>query len=119
MLPPVYSTLRASSALVAVVGDRIGRHGEIQQDASRPYITWQLVTGIPENELSDVPDTDMWQVQINCWHQTDAGVVELAKLVRDAVEPYAHVTGFPVDQREPDSRLYWIAIQTDWWLNRN
>lgn len=118
MLPPVYSTLRASSAVVDIVGDRIGQHGEIEQDAARPYITWQLIGGVPENQLSDVPDTDLIQVQLNCWHATSAGVEALAEAARDAVEPYAHITGYPVDQREAETRLHWIAIQVDWWLNR-
>lgn len=119
MFPPIYSTLRASSAVVAIVGNRIGRHGEIHGDATRPYITWQQINVVPENELSAAPDTDLVTVQINCMHETDAGVEALAKAVRDAVEPFAHITGMPVDQRDAETRLYWIAIQLDWWLARN
>lgn len=117
-MPPVYAVLHAASAVESIVGNRIGSHGEIAQTTSQPYITWQQISGVPENALGDTPDIDVLQVQINCWHQTDAGVRALALAVRNAVEPYAHVTGYPVDQREPDTRLYWIAIQADWWLDR-
>lgn len=119
MFPPVYSTLQASSAVTAIVGTRVGRHGEVNPDTPRPYITWQVVGALPENQLSAVPDTDFVQVQINCMHTSDAGVETLAEAVRDAIEPYAHVTGIPVDQRDAETRLYWIALQVDWWLNRN
>lgn len=119
MFPPIYQTLQASAAVVAIVADRIGAFGQVQQDEARPYLTWQVIGGVPENELSAVPDTDLWQIQINCWHPAEKGVRDLAEKVRDALEPYAHVTGIPIDQRESDSRLYWIAIQIDWWLNRN
>lgn len=119
MLPPVYQILSADEAVAAIVGNRIGAHAEVPQDTARPYVTWQLITGAPENSLSDLPDIDSMQVQINCWHQTDAGVRALAQAVRGAIEPHAHVTGYPVNQRETDTRLFWIAIQADWWLPRN
>ena len=118
MFPPIYSTLRASSAVVAIVGDRIGAFGEIHQDESRPYVTHQIIAGLPENQLSDVPDTDLMQIQLNCYHATEAGVQTLVESVRDAIEPVAHVTGYPVVQRESATRLYVVAIQVDWWLNR-
>lgn len=118
MFPPVYATLRANAVVLAAVGDRIAGFGEIHQDELRPYITWQIVAGVPENQLSDVPDTDLIQVQLNCYHATEAGVQALVEGVRDAIEPVAHVTGYPVVQRESATRLYVVAIQVDWWLNR-
>ncbi len=118
MLPPIYNTLRASSAVVALVGTRIFRHSSAPQDISRPYITWFLVTGTPENHLSGLPPADRMSVQVDCWHQTDAGVEALAIAVRDSIEPYAHMTGQPVDGREPDTKLWRIALQFDWWMGR-
>jgi hypothetical protein len=118
MMPPVYELLRDSAAVVTIVGDRIGAHGDIQQPATRPYITWQVVSGAAESGIDDLPDIDFVQVQVNCWHQTDAGVRALVQAVREALEPYARVASYPVDQREVETRLYWIAIQFDWWLHR-
>lgn len=48
----------------------------------------------------------------------DAGVVLLAQAVRDAIEPRAHMTGMPVNLREPDSRLFRIALTFDWFVDR-
>ena len=118
MFPPVFETLYANNAVRTIVGDRIGAHGEIEQTAGRPYITWQVIVGSPENTLGDLPPIDLVQIQINCLHSTDAGIRALAAAVRDAIEPHAHVTGIPVDQRDPETRLYWVAIQADWWLPR-
>lgn len=118
MFPPVYEVLRPAPGVGAVVGDRIGAHGEIETSADRPYITWQIISGEPERGVDDLPDVDAIMTQINCWHGTDAGVRALAQAVVAAVEPHAYVTGIPIDQREPDTRLYWIAIQVDWWVPR-
>jgi hypothetical protein len=121
MLPPVLQTLKASAAVKAIVGTnppRIYRHGSAPQDASNPYLTWFVVTGTPENTLSELPLVDRVGVQIDCWHQTDAGVVALAEAVRDAIEPVAHMTAMPVNLREPETKLYRIALQFDWWLDR-
>lgn len=121
MLPPVYNTLRASSDLVAVVGSRIYRHGQAPQGTIAPYITWALITGTPENQLSGVPPVDSMTIQVDVWADGAAGdklVETLADLVRDAIEPYAHMTGMPVDQRETETKLWRIALQFDWWMGR-
>lgn len=121
MLPPVFQTLKASSAVKAIVGTnppRIYRHGSAPQDTTKPYITWFVVSGLPENNLSDLPPVDAITVQVDCWHPTDAGIESMAEAVRDAIEPYAHMTGMPVNLREPETKLYRIALEFDWWLSR-
>jgi hypothetical protein len=118
MLPPIYSTLRASAAVLAIVGNSIYRHGAAPQGQTSPYITWFVITATPENNLSDPPPIDLLPLQIDCWHAKDSGVEELAKAVRDAIEPYAHMTGLPADSQEPDTKLYRMTLQFDWWLNR-
>lgn len=120
MLPPIYTWLKASTAVKALIGNapRAYRHGDAPQDTTQPYVTWQLFSGVPENTLSELPKTDRIGVQVDCWHTTDAGVEQLAAAVRDAIEPYAHMTGIPVNNREPETKLYRIAMQFDVWLNR-
>ena len=121
MLPPVFVALKASTAVKNIVGQnppRIYRHGSAPQDTAKPYITWQMITGTPENQLSGLQPTDRVTVQVNCWHQTDTGIELLADAARDAIEPFAHCTSMPVDQQEPDTKLYWIALQFDWFVDR-
>ena len=90
ILPPVFQTLKASAEVKAIVGTnppRIYRHGSAPQYTDRPYISWFLVSGIPENNLSDPPPADRSTVQIDAWHPEDAGVELLAHAIREAVEP--------------------------------
>jgi hypothetical protein len=115
MLPPIFTWLKASNAVKAIIGNtpRAFRHGDAPQDTTQPYVTWQLVTGVPDNVLNTVPPSDRYTVQVDCWHQTDKGVEDLAKAVRNAIEPYAHMTGMPVNEREKETKLYRIALQFD------
>lgn len=124
MFPPVFATLKASAAVRNFVGQqspRIYRHGSAPRDGSRPiihpFITWSS-SATPENQLSGLPPVDRVVVDINIWHKTDSGVEALALAVRDAVEPFAHCTGQPVDLREPETNLYRILLTFDWFLQR-
>jgi len=122
MFPTVFQTLKASEAVKAIVGTnppRIYRHGNAPQDTAKPYVTWFSVTGTPENNLSDLPPMDRVQIQVDCYHQTDAGIELLAKAVRDAIEPSAHMTGTPFDGREPETKLYRVALTFDWFVGRD
>lgn len=121
MLPPVFQALKSSTAVKDIVGQnppRIYRHGEAPQEVQQPYITWFVVTTTPENNLSGLPPCDLIPVQVDCWHPTDAGIVLLATAVRDAIEPLAHMTGMPINTRDRETKLYRIALQFDWWINR-
>lgn len=121
MFPPIFATLKASQEVKNIVGTnppRIYRHGSAPQEMTRPYVTWSVISGVPENNLSDLPPIDRVSVEIDCWHQTDAGIETLALAVRDAIEPVAHMTATVIDLRETETKLYRVAMQFDWWLNR-
>lgn len=118
MLPPIFATLYGNSAVEAIVDDRIYPHADAPQGVDRPYITWQQISLVPANNLSSTPGIDRCAVQIDCWHPTSDGLRSLAVAVRDAIEPHCHITGAPVDLRDPETRLYRYAWQADWWLNR-
>lgn len=118
MFAPIYTTLKASAAVTAIAGTRIYMHGDAPQDAVKPYIVWQSITSNPQNTLSELPQVDAQSIQIDCYHQTQQGILDLATAVRDCIEPYAHVTSIPINEREPDTKLYRIAIVIDWWYIR-
>lgn len=118
MLPPIYPTLSAWPAVSAIVGNRIYPHADAPQDVAAPYVTWFMPAGAPVNTLSEAPMVDRITVQIDCWHAMSAGVVQLASAVRDAIEPHAHITGYPINAKDAETQLYRIGLQLDWWLSR-
>ncbi|MCF3519770.1 MULTISPECIES: tail completion protein gp17 [Stenotrophomonas] len=112
MFPKVYRTIR-TAAVSAIVDDRIGRHGEVAQTETRPYIVWQIVTGSAFDNLSASPGGDFTTVQIDCYHATDAGVEQLAKAVRAALDGVLIVNRVVVNNRDPDTKLYRVGLEAD------
>ena len=125
MFPPVFQTLKASTAVKNIVGTNPPRVYEFGHAPQRPdnlpltdpYITWFDVSVAPENQLSGTPGTDRIGVQIDSWHQTLPGCKALAIAVRDACEGVAHMTQ-AFNQRDPDTHLYRVSQTFDWFVNR-
>jgi hypothetical protein len=121
MLPPIYNLLRASSDVVALLGDRIYRHGSAPKGVREPYLTWFQVVGVPENTLSETPAVDRSTVQLDIWcggSDGDSRCEELAEVVRDTLEPDAHCTSTPIDQRDNETKLWRIALEFDFFVMR-
>lgn len=120
LLPDVFGLLKASAAVTAILGTppKVYRHGIAPQGTAAPYVVWLVVGADPENNLSDPPPTDRIVLQVDCWSPTDGGVEVLAQAVRDAIEPSAHMTGIVVNEREPDTGLYRLALQFDYFMSR-
>jgi hypothetical protein len=118
MFPRVYSTLRASAAVLALVGDRIGRNGEVPQDTAKPYITWLIVSGQPHDQISGTPCSDFTTVQIDCWSTTDDGIEALAVAVRDALDAAGHHNRVVINGRDSETRLYRVGIEADFITQR-
>lgn len=113
MLPNIYSILRANSTVLGTVSTRIYRHGNAPQDVVKPYITWFVVSGVPELQISGTPCSDVDTIQIDIWHETDVGAESLAYSVRNALDLVGYSNQIILDLREADTKLYRVGIQTD------
>ena len=113
MLPNIYVILRANSTVLSTVSTRIYRHGNAPQDVVKPYITWFVVSGVPELQISGMPCSDVDTIQIDVWHETDLGVETLAYAVRSALDSAGHSNQMILNLRETDTKLYRIGFQTD------
>ena len=88
------------------------------QSPAKPYATWQLIYGTPENYVNCSPDIDSLGVQIDCWGDTISSVREVAEAIRRAVEGSAHVVALNGETREPDTKLYRVSFSVDFWTER-
>jgi len=122
MLPLVYPLLKASPAVTALCGSRIYRHGAAPQNVAAPYVTWYIVSGVPENSISELPRVDNYSVQVDCWSNNtgtgDTQVEALAEAVRDALEPYAHMTNLIINERDFDTQRFRLGMQFTFWTRR-
>lgn len=122
MLPLVKTLLVAAPAVTALVGTKVYRHGTAPQGTQSPYITWALVTGIPENHLDGTPPVDRIAVQIDAWSNNtgtgDREVEEIATAVRDTLEPHAHMTAINFDGWDSESKRFRMSMSFDFWQDR-
>lgn len=123
MYPPVYSTLEASADVVALLGSasrlRVFVPGEAPQETKLSYLVWQTIGGVPENYIGTLPDLDTFAVQLDAYAATLGEARAIAKVVRDAIEPVAYITGWLGEGKDVDTRLYRVSFQVDWITNRS
>lgn len=118
MFPEIYERLTAVPEVTAILGDRIYGHGGAPQSPGVPYAVWSIVNDDPSVNLSSAPGSDRFTVNIDLYSKTDDGIAQLTGAVRDAIETFSTVTGMPLDGREPETGLYRVALQFDYWFMR-
>jgi len=121
MTPDIFLSIASDSDCADVLGDnplRFWPFAAAPQNPVKPYATWQVIYGSPENYLDRAPDIDSIGVQIDCWGDTISSVRSAAKSIRGAIEPVAHVVAFNGESREPDTKLYRVSFSVDFWQTR-
>jgi hypothetical protein len=128
MIPPIFPILAAAPAVTALLGTsptRIYPFGEnTEKTVTYPYITWQLITGTPENYLGDRPDIDNTRVQIDCWGDGGTGkngaasVNAVADAVRNVLEDHGYMVDFGSTERDPDTVSYRYRMDFEFWTHR-
>ncbi|WP_454674842.1 DUF3168 domain-containing protein [Achromobacter pestifer] len=123
MFPDVYRML-LTPQILALLGNppRIYDSGAAPQGVATPYLTWFVVVGDPHDHLSGPPESDADTVQLDCYAGPDGPakkqVSALARAVRDALDEAFITNRLVIDNREPDTGLYRIALQADFIQNR-
>lgn len=118
MLPPIYDILSADAATAALCGNRIYPHGAAPQKSGVPYVAWYLLSAVPQNELDGATSVDQCAVHLDCWADAGQQVLALANAVRRAIEPHACITNVLLNGQEPETGLYRLAVQADFWVSR-
>lgn len=118
MYPPFYETLFADSAVTAEVGNRIFSAGQAAQNTELPYVTWQIISGAPENYVNEKPDTDLFSVQVDVYSRSAKKAREIGAAVRDAIEEKCHITGWRGEDVDAKSQIHHLGFDCDWWVAR-
>lgn len=121
MFPPVFATCYASATVKALIGTtpcRLYPYGDAPQGVTKPYAVWQLVTGVPENYLGQVPDIDSYTTQIDVYALTSDSARAVATALRNAIEPVAHVVRWGGESRDYETQNYRISFDVDWFVER-
>lgn len=122
MNPPVFALLSASPAVTAIVGTapvRAYGFAYAPQDAPLPHVTWQVVSGVPEQVL-DRPGIDNARVQVDCWAADATGCRQLADAVREALEDDGRnvMISDNGDTYDDDAKQYRRSFDFSFWIPR-
>lgn len=121
MYPPIFEVCAADADVQSNLGTsqtRLYPFGEAPHGVTKPYAVWQMITGLPENYLNQVPDMDSYSLQVDVYGGTATEVRDAAQALRDAIEPYAHIIAWRAEARDPDTRNYRYSFDVDWFVDR-
>lgn len=122
MIPPLFTVLSGSTAVKAMIGTppnmRLYPFGQADQNTTKPYVTWQLITGLPANYLGQLPDIDDYRVQVDVWASTQANSIAVATEIRDAVEPHAYMINSGGTHKESETGSYRYMMEFQFFTDR-
>jgi hypothetical protein len=117
MFTPLYDAIKASSAVTNLIGTdtvRFYAFGTAPATVAKPYVVYRTAYGSPENVLDGSPSSDSFGFQIDVYALTDKSAEALSIALRAAIEPYAYVTAYNGDGRDPDTKNYFDSFTVDW-----
>ena len=118
MIPPLFPLISASVTSLGSNPVRFYPHGQATQSTPKPYATWQIVAGTPENYLGQLPDIDAVLIQIDVWAETVTAASNAADDIRDALEPVMHMTSFGNTEKDFTTNLYRSRMDFSFWVER-
>lgn len=117
MIPNVYEMLNVA-AVNAHVETRIFGAGHAGDSPAYPYITWQVISGAPENYQGQAPNVDNARVQINIWARDEASCRTTATAARDVLDTHGHQALLMGPERDPETKSYRIQMDYSFWTDR-
>ncbi len=120
MMPPVFSTLSVSSSILDMFGSNPCRiypfDRSDEQPEVYPYVTWGVVSGVPENYLGNRPDVDSIRVQIDVWGRTAKECLDGMALIRNELEPISYLLDFSDAGRDTETKCYRMIADFEFWV---
>lgn len=119
--PPIFKYAAASAQVQALLGSnpvRFYMFGRAPQNVAYPYAVWHVASGSPENYITNLPDIDMFSIQVDVYAKEAAQARDCAAALRDAFEPYAHVVSWRGETRDAETGSYRSSFDVDWYVDR-
>jgi putative Ca2+/H+ antiporter (TMEM165/GDT1 family) len=116
-LATVQTTLKASAALTAIVGDRVYQT-VAPETSARPYVVWFIVSAVPDNTLSERPQRDDERIQIDCYSPSQSEATRMKDAVVEAVEAIGYIVFGPWNTYEAETKTFRWSLDLEYWNPR-
>lgn len=121
MNPAIFPILKDNATVKLLLGSNPVRFypwNRAPQNVTKPYAVYSVYNAIPENYLNGRPDIDNKGTQINIYAQTAKSLQDCFVAIRDALEPYGHMTNFSTPDLDSDTDLFSCRMEFDFWDER-
>jgi len=116
MMAPVFEVCSKNDSVIALLGSplRLYPFANIPQKVIYPYARWQNYGGSAEQYLGNLPDVDTFSFQMDVFGPSAAVVTNIAKALRDAIEPHAYITRWGDQTRDDETLSLRYSFDVDW-----
>mgnify|MGYP001098872560 CR=1 FL=1 len=119
---PIFSLVKADDAARELLESnsilRLWRFGSAPDDPQPPYVTWQVIGGVANNNIDSRPVSDHVDIQIDVYGTDDDEVGQVAKAVRDAIETECYVSRYGFADKDPVTNMPHYNFDVSWIVNR-
>lgn len=118
MMSPVFNILNNSAPVKALLGTsplRVFPWGQAPPNSVKPYATYGVFNGNPENYLDCPADIDRLGTQIDIWASSGRSCEDCFNAIRTALEGIGHLIGFQSALRDSETQLYTARMEFDFW----
>lgn len=121
---PFFEIVSNDSGVTAIFGDDPVRifpfeYAQINgNQLTAPYATYQLSGGNPNNNLSQRPDSDSVDLQIDVYGTNVTETKNGANALESAIELDCHIMRLLSGSIEPETKLYKTTFITQWFVSR-
>jgi len=124
MTAPIFQLLNASDEVKSFLKSgsilRAYEFGLAPDSPIKPYLVWQDISGIPQNNLDCPADMDQVTIQIDIYTLEPERLRVIREAARRALEAgySCTVTNLRGNEREPETKLYRTGFDSNWFVNR-
>jgi len=114
---PFFTICAGDDGVKAIFGElptRIYPYGQADEGVTRPYATWQVISGNPENYLADASNLDDYQIQVNVYAESDTTVIAGANAIMQAIQEHAYVLNYNGDGRDAQTSDFYFSFDVGW-----
>jgi hypothetical protein len=118
VIPNLTALLTANGAVHAICGDNVFRTFKDKAGDVGPFIVWQIISGVPENNLSDLPEFDDARIQVDAYALSQATARQLSAAAQAVLEQLGYVVLGPTEDHEDETLLWRWSFDWEVWSAR-
>lgn len=116
---PLYAICQADAQLSNLLSDDMGLkvsefHNNLHKNP--PFISWQIISAIPEQALDYTTDHDEVLVQIDVYANQVNQVRLLAQALRQALREHCAITAYTGAEQDFETQLWRCRLESNWFI---